>query len=91
MLLDEATASLDSETEKEIQASIEKATENRTTITIAHRLSTITKADQIIVLHRGRVVERGTHSQLLAMNGRYAYMWNKQTTAEEKEEVTKTD
>ncbi|KAH8160891.1 hypothetical protein CIB48_g7349 [Xylaria polymorpha] len=79
LLLDEATSSLDSETERQIQGSLEKVSEGRTTITIAHRLSTITKADQIIVLHQGRIVERGTHFQLLANGGQYATMWKKQT------------
>ncbi|OCL06616.1 putative transport protein [Glonium stellatum] len=82
LLLDEATASLDSETEKQIQTSLEKASEGRTTITIAHRLSTITKADQIIVLHQGRIAEKGRHAELLAKGGRYAQMWNKQTKEE---------
>ncbi|KAI0445794.1 P-loop containing nucleoside triphosphate hydrolase protein [Xylaria telfairii] len=79
LLLDEATSSLDSETERQIQGSLEKVSEGRTTITIAHRLSTITKADQIIVLHQGRIIERGTHLQLLANGGQYAAMWKKQT------------
>ncbi|TVY27403.1 ABC transporter [Lachnellula hyalina] len=79
LLLDEATASLDSETEKQIQGSLEKVSEGRTTITIAHRLSTITKANQIIVLQKGRIMEKGTHVGLLARNGLYARMWRKQT------------
>jgi len=79
LLLDEATASLDSETEKQIQGSLEKVSEGRTTITIAHRLSTITKANQIIVLQKGRIMEKGTHAGLLAHNGLYARMWIKQT------------
>ncbi|KAI0468881.1 P-loop containing nucleoside triphosphate hydrolase protein [Xylaria cf. heliscus] len=79
LLLDEATSSLDSETERQIQGSLEKVSEGRTTITIAHRLSTITKADQIIVLHQGRIMERGTHLQLLSNGGQYAKMWKKQT------------
>ncbi|KAI0401583.1 P-loop containing nucleoside triphosphate hydrolase protein [Xylaria palmicola] len=81
LLLDEATSSLDSETERQIQGSLEKVSEGRTTITIAHRLSTVTKADQIIVLHEGTIVERGTHLQLLANGGQYAMMWKKQTEA----------
>ncbi|RYP47128.1 hypothetical protein DL768_006771 [Monosporascus sp. mg162] len=81
LLLDEATASLDSETERQIQGSLEKVSAGRTTITIAHRLSTITKADQIIVLQRGRIVEKGGHQELLARAGVYAQMWNKQTEA----------
>ncbi|KAI3326353.1 P-loop containing nucleoside triphosphate hydrolase protein [Xylariaceae sp. AK1471] len=81
LLLDEATSSLDSETERQIQGSLEKVSEGRTTITIAHRLSTVTKADQIIVLHQGTIVERGTHLQLLTNGGQYAKMWQKQTEA----------
>ncbi|KAG0650802.1 abc transporter aclQ [Hyphodiscus hymeniophilus] len=83
LLLDEATASLDSNTEREIQTALERVTEGRTTITIAHRLSTITNSDQIIVVHHGTVVERGTHKELLALQGRYFAMWEKQTRTEE--------
>ncbi|OLN85668.1 Heavy metal tolerance protein 2 [Colletotrichum chlorophyti] len=84
LLLDEATASLDSHTERQIQDALERVTAGRTTITIAHRLSTITTSDQIVVLHKGKVVERGTHAELLALGGRYHAMWEKQTTAEKK-------
>ncbi|TVY93794.1 ABC transporter, partial [Lachnellula willkommii] len=79
MLLDEATASLDTHTEKLIQGALENVTRGRTTITIAHRLSTVTQSDQILVLHSGRIVERGTHAELLALGGRYLNMWEKQT------------
>ncbi len=82
LLLDEATASLDSHTERLIQDALERVTFGRTTVTIAHRLSTITTSDQIVVLHNGSVVERGTHSELLALEGRYHSMWERQTTAE---------
>ncbi|KAF3766483.1 hypothetical protein M406DRAFT_277382 [Cryphonectria parasitica EP155] len=90
LLLDEATASLDSHTEKQIQDALERVTSGRTTVTIAHRLSTITNSDQIVVLHKGKIVERGTHSELLAKRGSYHAMWEKQTTAErEKKEQEK--
>ncbi|KAI1120237.1 P-loop containing nucleoside triphosphate hydrolase protein [Nemania abortiva] len=79
LLLDEATASLDSSTERQIQEALEKVSQGRTTIAIAHRLSTITKSDQIIVLHEGQIAEKGTHAQLLAQRGRYSQMWYKQT------------
>ncbi|KAK4131017.1 putative transport protein [Trichocladium antarcticum] len=82
LLLDEATASLDSHTERLIQDALERVTFGRTTVTIAHRLSTITASDQIVVLHNGRVAERGTHAELLARGGRYHAMWERQTTAE---------
>ncbi|ORY14659.1 putative transport protein [Clohesyomyces aquaticus] len=81
MLLDEATASLDSHTERQIQTSVEAATNGRTTVTIAHRLSTITKCQQILVMHEGCIVERGTHEELLEAGGRYCGMWYKQTVA----------
>ncbi|KAJ3562852.1 hypothetical protein NPX13_g8406 [Xylaria arbuscula] len=79
LMLDEATSSLDSATEKLIQDSLETVSRGKTTITIAHRLSTITKADQIIVLQRGSVVEKGNHQELLAQKGVYYQMWVKQT------------
>ncbi|KAH7268664.1 hypothetical protein B0J15DRAFT_419120 [Fusarium solani] len=85
LLLDEATASLDSHTERQIQDALERVTAGRTTITIAHRLSTITTSDQIVVLHKGVIVERGTHNELLALQGRYHAMWEKQTTIEKRE------
>ncbi|KAK7562339.1 putative transport protein [Phyllosticta paracitricarpa] len=81
MLLDEATASLDSQTERLIQDALKTACSGRTTIAIAHRLSTITESDQIIVMHQGCIVERGTHQELLALGGRYSKMWEKQTKA----------
>ena len=82
LLLDEATSALDSHTEKEIQDSLERVSKNRTTLVIAHRLSTIVAADEIIVLDQGEVVERGTHQALLARDGLYASMWNRQREAE---------
>jgi ABC-type transport system involved in Fe-S cluster assembly fused permease/ATPase subunit len=86
LLLDEATSALDSHTEMEIQDALERVSENRTTLVIAHRLSTIISADEIIVLDRGVIVERGSHHQLLAKGGLYASMWNRQREAAEARE-----
>jgi ATP-binding cassette subfamily B protein len=86
LVLDEATSALDSHTEKEIQDALERVSKGRTTLVIAHRLSTIVGADEIIVLDAGEIVERGTHQGLLAQNGLYASMWNRQREAEEARE-----
>ena len=86
LVLDEATSALDSHTEQEIQDALERVSRNRTSLVIAHRLSTIVAADEIIVLDQGRIAERGTHAQLLAANGLYASMWNRQREAQEARE-----
>ena len=86
LVLDEATSALDSHTEREIQDALERVSKGRTTLVIAHRLSTIVGADEIIVLDQGEIVERGTHFALLAANGLYASMWNRQREAEEARE-----
>ncbi|GAA0731195.1 MULTISPECIES: ABCB family ABC transporter ATP-binding protein/permease [Sphingomonas] len=84
LILDEATSALDSRTEADIQATLESIEQGRTTIVIAHRLSTVVHADRIIVLEAGRVVEQGTHAELLREGGIYAEMWARQ--AQEREE-----
>ncbi|MEL7097568.1 MAG: ABC transporter ATP-binding protein/permease [Pseudomonadota bacterium] len=78
LLLDEATSALDTDTEQEIKDALRAAGQGRTVLTIAHRLSTIAEADQIIVLERGEIVERGTHDDLVEKGGRYAQLWTRQ-------------
>ena len=87
LLLDEATSALDSHTEKEIQDALDRIARTRTTVVIAHRLSTIVGADNILVLDAGRLVEQGTHKELLAKGGLYASLWNRQRQAEKAREV----
>lgn len=79
LVLDEATSALDSESEKLIQASLETLMKNRTSIVIAHRLSTIAKLDRIIVLENGKIIEDGTHAELLKKKGTYAKLWSHQS------------
>jgi ATP-binding cassette, subfamily B, bacterial len=79
LVLDEATSAVDNETEAAIQRSVARVSHSRTTVVIAHRLSTVRHVDRIHVLHRGRVVEAGTHDELLAAEGRYAALWQVQT------------
>jgi ATP-binding cassette subfamily B protein len=76
LVLDEATSALDTDTERELQGALDALLQGRTTLTIAHRLSTIRAADEIVVLDAGRIVERGSHAELLAMGGRYAALLN---------------
>ncbi|HZM34117.1 MAG TPA: ABC transporter ATP-binding protein/permease [Burkholderiales bacterium] len=78
LIFDEATSALDSRSEKAIQAEIERVSQGRTTLVIAHRLSTVMDADEILVLHGGRVIERGTHSQLIDIQGEYEKLWDLQ-------------
>jgi ATP-binding cassette subfamily B multidrug efflux pump len=84
LVLDEATSSIDTETERLIQRAIEKLTEHRTSIIIAHRLATIQMADKILVLDHGQVVEEGTHQELLAKNGFYKRLYEIQFEKQKK-------
>ncbi|MBB3972407.1 ABCB family ABC transporter ATP-binding protein/permease [Hansschlegelia beijingensis] len=87
LILDEATSALDSATEKDIQDALETVSRGRTTIVIAHRLSTIVAADEILVLEAGEIVERGSHSDLMAKGGLYASLWNRQREADQARET----
>ena len=82
LIFDEATSALDSANERAIQAELKSAAQNKTTLLIAHRLSTVVDAHQILVMDAGEVIERGTHLELLALNGRYASMWALQQSGE---------
>jgi ATP-binding cassette subfamily B protein len=87
LIFDEATSALDSATEQAIQAELEQIARGRTTLVIAHRLSTVMDANQILVMDAGRIVERGTHRELLARGGAYAEMW----ALQQQEEATQVD
>jgi ATP-binding cassette subfamily B protein len=78
LIFDEATSALDSQSERAIQTELDRIQLGRTTLVIAHRLSTVMNADQILVMNDGRIVERGSHPQLLALGGQYAQMWRLQ-------------
>ena len=87
LIFDEATSALDSANERAIQAELQGVASGKTTLVIAHRLSTVVDAHEILVLDAGRIIERGTHAQLLAREGRYAAMWALQQSATETAET----
>ncbi len=87
LILDEATSALDSFTEREIQDALDRVARGRTTLVIAHRLATVVNADEIIVLDKGAIIERGSHDELLAQGGTYAAMWSRQYEIRKAEEV----
>ena len=91
MVLDEATSSVDNETEAAIQRSLDKLIIGRTTILIAHRLSTVRNADRIFLLENGQIVEEGTHDELVQNDGQYALLWKVQTGERISEVVTPSD
>jgi len=82
MIFDEATSSLDSTTERHIQSAIERASKERTSLIVAHRLSTIVRAEQIVVMDQGQVIEVGNHRELVEKGGRYAELWEHQQQEE---------
>jgi subfamily B ATP-binding cassette protein MsbA len=81
--LDEATSALDTDSERHIQAALEELMKSRTTFVIAHRLSTVEKADRILVMEKGRIVEQGSHQELLDLDGRYSQLYNNQFSEQE--------
>ena len=91
MLFDEATSALDSANERAIQAELQSAARNRTALVIAHRLSTVVDAHQILVMEAGRILERGTHAELVAAGGRYAEMWRLQQSSSEDAAATEPE
>ncbi|MFN4291406.1 MAG: ABCB family ABC transporter ATP-binding protein/permease [Permianibacter sp.] len=91
LIFDEATSALDSRSEKAIQAELDRIAVGRTTLVIAHRLSTVMNADEILVLDHGQIIERGTHTELLAKDGHYAAMWRLQQQAAEVGDVQTVD
>jgi ATP-binding cassette subfamily B protein len=82
LIFDEATSALDSANERAIQAELQSVAHNKTTLVIAHRLSTVVDAHEILVMDGGHIIERGSHAELLAANGRYASMWALQQSSE---------
>ncbi|GAB7549732.1 ABCB family ABC transporter ATP-binding protein/permease [Cupriavidus sp. CuC1] len=91
LVFDEATSALDSRTEQAIQAELMRLAQNRTTLLIAHRLSTVVHADQILVMDRGRIIERGTHAELMRLDARYAEMWHIQARSAAENEAPVED
>jgi ATP-binding cassette, subfamily B, heavy metal transporter len=91
MIFDEATSALDSANERAIQAELKGVAQNKTTLVIAHRLSTVVDAHEILVLEAGRIIERGTHNELLARAGRYAEMWALQREQGQKRTIATHD
>ncbi len=85
LIFDEATSALDSANERAIQAELQGVARNKTALVIAHRLSTVVDAHQILVMGQGRILERGTHHELLALDGRYAEMWRLQQSGAEQQ------